>query len=76
MDIELELETSTTTTKQRVIKLTGQQIIELLRKAGHDVPYNAEVSFLVPSGGDYSGMTVDIGLCDPVTVKWVEITEE
>lgn len=48
--------------KKEVLDITGSQILELL-KAASIIPENAknvEITFMVGSGGDYSGMTLDM----------------
>lgn len=52
------------------ISLTGETILALLKRDGVPVPDGAEVTFTVPSGGDYSGDDVHVNDDSPVTVCW------
>lgn len=65
-----KIATTTDTRQTFTITLTGSDIIELLRLAGHKVPERAEVSFHVPGGGDYSNMAVDVEEESPVVIRW------
>ena len=54
------------------VKLTGEDITEMLANCGTDYTANdtATVKFKVPSGGDHSGMSVDVTEENCVTVTW------
>lgn len=43
-----------------IVRVTASSIITAIRDAGIDIPGDARVTFHVPSGGDYSGMDVDL----------------
>ncbi len=51
------------------VELTGQDIIDMLRRNGHNIASDSKVYFPVPSGGDYSGMRVDIDEYNPIIVR-------
>ena len=61
---------TTKVTKTHRLEMSGRNIISMLRSDGLDVPPNATVTFEVPTGGDYSGMTVDVNGDHPVTISW------
>jgi hypothetical protein len=53
------------------LKLTGDDILSILRKRGYAVPDGlATVTVMVPGGGDYSGMSLDIDEDCPVVISW------
>jgi hypothetical protein len=52
------------------VKLTGEDIRVILSKQGYTIPELATVTVMVPGGGDYSGMTLDIDDDCPVVVSW------
>lgn len=56
-------------------ELNGVDIVELLRKAGHNIPEGATVYFAVPGGGDWSNTSIDITTEHPLRIEW-KITEE
>lgn len=59
------------------VTLDGTAIRELLRQgAGQRVPVSATVTVMIPRGGDYSGMKLDIDGDMPVIVHWTEQVEE
>jgi hypothetical protein len=58
------------TKTQSTLCLSGADIIELLCEAGVDVPSGASVTFRVPSGGDWSGESIDIDAGHTITVDW------
>ena len=55
---QIKIDIITETVHSHSLKLTSDTIIHLLQKAGHNIPTNARVEFKVPSGGDYSGLTL------------------
>jgi hypothetical protein len=56
----------------QTFRLSGDDILELLVEAGEiDAAQASSVRFAVPSGGDYSGMELEIDDNAPVLV-WVE----
>ena len=57
----------------KTLKLDGVDIIELLIKSGMDInQQNAEVSFDVPGGGDWSNVTLGVDSVTPVVVTYEE----
>jgi len=64
-----------TTRTEYAVTISGVEILDMLRERGMKIPPMAQVTFDVPSGGDYSGMTIDINVDNPVTVSW-KTTEE
>lgn len=69
MNINREVFTKTTTT----LKLTSYDIVELLKGSGLiPVESIAKATFLVPGGGDWSGMTVNIDSENYVSVTFEE----
>jgi len=65
---------STVTTRKVEIEITAEMVIEMLRNAGHTIPANAGVFVMVPGGGDWSNMRLDIGVDAPLTVRYEEVT--
>lgn len=62
-------------TKEVSMELSAADILELLRRAGHDVPASAASSglriyFAVPGGGDWSNTDIDIDEKHPLYVEW------
>lgn len=70
------LAVSSKTVKTVMLELSLRDIIEYCHMKGLDVSPDAKVYFAVPSGGDYSGLNVDIDKQHPIRVRWVEKTEE
>lgn len=76
--IDLDLKTEVATTRTCTVKLTGKEIIFLLRQelkargVSNGLPDDAEVEFSVPSGSDYSGCILDIDELNPIIVRWME----
>jgi hypothetical protein len=69
---------STKKEKTQTLELGRAEILNLLWGQGHSIPANAEIFITVPSGGDWSGMDVDIDgdtSAVKVQVRWVEKTE-
>lgn len=63
--------------ERTTIEVDNKDITGWLRRDGH-VPATAKdvtVTFRVPDGGDYSGVTLDVEDALPVTVTWVTETE-
>lgn len=65
---------TTTTTVREEHVVTRDDIIMLLRRKGVWVPDNADVIVPVPTGGDYSGMDLDIDRDTVVRVRFTETT--
>ncbi len=65
---------TTTTRIERNVDLGSVQIIDLL-KGALDIPDNAEVYFTVPGGADWSNCKIDVDQENPITIRWVEVTE-
>ena len=61
--------TKRTSTVTHTVQLTGAQILRMLGVA-KELRSSATVQFAVPSGGDYSGMTLDVDANNCVTVTW------
>lgn len=56
------------------IRLTAHDIINALNASGQNISLAAAVTFKVPGGGDWSGMSIDITSEDPVIVEFTEET--
>lgn len=69
------MEVTTKTYTGYKIHLGRKEIINLLRLSGVVVSDRAGVCFTVPSGGDWSGMEVDISEEHPITVSWLGESE-
>lgn len=65
---------SVVTTRQVEIEITAEMVIDMLRNAGLTLPDNADVCVMVPGGGDWSNMRLDIGVDAPLTVRYEEVT--
>ena len=52
------------------ISITKEDIIKMLNDKGEQIPDNAEVVFQVPSGGDYSGMDLNVDIENPVKITF------
>lgn len=64
------MKTTTTCKTIKTISLIGEDIRRLLVQAGEiDSAATAVVEFKVPSGGDYSGMALDVDDNSPVLVR-------
>lgn len=59
-------------TESHELELNQADILELLRKAGHDIPEQAvlRVYFAVPGGGDWSNTDIDIDKNHPLRIEW------
>lgn len=55
------------------IKLTGGQIIQLLIQQGFNISPENSVIVMIPGGGNYSNMPLDIDLDTQVEVSWTEV---
>jgi len=64
------IDRSTVTETVHRIDISGAVIRDLLARAGYTVPDSATVSFLVPSGADWSNTHVDVDDENPVYVRW------
>lgn len=67
----------TVTRRTHEIVLTGRQIADMVLLM-HGIPpggRDVRVTFDVPCGGDYSGLTLDVSTQSPITITWTE-TEE
>lgn len=62
MDIEKDVKTTYT------LKLTGKDILSLLKETGNIEQDTGSVEVTIPSGGDYSGMNLDIDDTCPITI--------
>lgn len=70
------VETVITTTRANKIVLDGRELVEILRHAGYtQVPINAQVTFTVPGGGDWSNTNIDIDRQCPILVEWTTVEE-
>lgn len=60
------------TSRSHKITLTRKDFFHLFEQIGITLPNNTQITFTVPSGGDYSGEVLDI--CDnhPIKVNWTE----
>ena len=67
----------TTRTETRVkLKMTGKELLELLRRDGQAIPKSGvDVSVRVPGGGDWSNTSLDIDDDTPIEITFTEITE-
>lgn len=76
--IDVDMRTETRTTRRHMVHLHGEDIVDLLiqelkAQGVKRLPTGkVEVVFAVPSGGDYSGMEVDISDAHPVIIRWEE----
>ena len=69
---------NTVTTRTFELQLNGRDIIDCVRQelkaqGGHniaDLPDNAEVTFYVPGGGDWSNTSIDITDEYPIRISW------
>lgn len=69
--------TTQTVVTTTCFSLTGKDIIDLLRARGHTVPDDANVSFTIPGGGDWSNTELQISAEYPVEVSFSStITEK
>jgi hypothetical protein len=67
--LKIDTEISRTTKIDHTIKVTRALLIQMLREAvAQKIPDNAEATFRIPSGEDYSGMSVDVH--DGERVSW------
>jgi len=68
----------TTRTETRVnLRMTGKELLELLRRDGQAIPKSGvDVTVRVPGGGDWSNMNLDIDDDTPIQISFTEITTE
>ena len=66
----MKIETETVSIKKH-LTLRRSDILELLQRAGIEVPSHADFTVLVPSGGDWSGMDLDLDEHN-INVDWTE----
>ena len=68
----LKPRTTVNTTTEFKLELTSSDIIRMLKETNPDlgVDIHATVAVKVPSGGDYSGCSLDIGHDNPLLVRW------
>ena len=62
------------TTRRVEISISGEMVIDMLRERDYTIPVNAGVFVIVPGGGDWSNMRLDIGVDAPLTVRYEEVT--
>lgn len=63
------------TVRDMSVSLDQNDILELLRAKGLDIPFGAVNVFVtVPGGGDWSHMNLDIDLDTQIQVTWEEVT--
>lgn len=72
--------TRTSIRRTHTIILTGDTLIALLRGKPHEVvsaipPLDAEVTVMVPGGGDWSNATLDIDGDTPIQITWTDVEE-
>jgi len=67
----------TTRTETRIkLKMTGKELLELLRRDGQAIPKSGvDVTVRVPGGGDWSNTSLDIDDDTPIEITFTEITE-
>ena len=54
-----------------------QKFLELLEAAGYDIPENASICMVVPGGGDWSGLDLDVDDDNPIHIRYgFESSEE
>jgi hypothetical protein len=73
MPKQIFIDEKTITTKTSTMKLSGENIITLLKRCkiiGENA--SADITFHVPGGGDYSNMKLDIDEENSIHVKSVE----
>jgi hypothetical protein len=77
MALRIRIQKSVRKIEEIQLSLDSKAIIGLLRKEGYEVPINAEVTFKVPTGGDYSGTTLHLESDSDCTIGvfYKEITE-
>lgn len=70
MQVHRRIETRTRLT------IDNQWILRKLREDNPNIPTDAEITFRVPGGGDWSNMDVDIDQRNPIQVAFKEIVDE
>lgn len=56
----IEIKRAIKKTEEFEFTIDNKQLVSLLRRAGINVQDNAEITFTVPNGGDYSGMKLEV----------------
>lgn len=69
-DKEMEIMVKKTVTTVKEVTLDREKFLWLMSKAGFDVNSDTRITIDIPSGGDYSGMKLDIDRDVPVVVRW------
>jgi hypothetical protein len=62
----------TTTTKTHRVEIGRHALAKALRLSGINVPDRAGVYVIVPGGGDWSNMQLDVDDKTPIVVSWTE----
>lgn len=65
-----------TTTVRIQISLSGEDILDLLKSDNFDIGTCADVKIIVPGGGDYSNMSIDIDEENPILVSYEKVSIE
>jgi 5-enolpyruvylshikimate-3-phosphate synthase len=66
----------TTTTRQHELTLTRQMIISMLRSSSVKIADDAQVTFHVPGGGDWSNQDINIDEFRTLTVTWETVSSD
>jgi len=67
---------TTHTVKTKSLGLTKADLLRALDNSGITIPPTASVFIRVPSGGDWSGMDLELNEQRTVNVQWVESSTE
>ena len=69
MTLGTEIKVRVTTTKDHKLTLTGDDLINILKENGYDIPAGSNVTLIVPDG-DWSGEIIDIDKDTPIKISW------
>lgn len=70
------MEHQANTTRTHYVKITREDIIDFLISKGMSPPKDCQVSTVCPTGGDWSGMSFDIGDEQTINVSWQDHVHE
>lgn len=71
----IEVTERVVTNRKVELKLDHKAIIDMLNAHGFQVPDNANVTFDVPGGGDWSNMSLSVCAGFPITVSYEEVSD-
>jgi hypothetical protein len=56
--------------KETTLTMRREDVVQAIQRVFPEVPDGAQITVVVPSGGDYSGDSLDLEECGGLTVYW------